>query len=60
MSKKDDRAVHVVPENDLRPHIETGTDCWCKPRVEKHPGHDVVVVHNSMDGRELVERHGVN
>lgn len=42
---------HVVPINDLRDHrVESDEQCWCKPRIE-----DGVVVHNSMDQRELYE-----
>jgi hypothetical protein len=46
--------VHVLPVNDLREHVE-GTLCWCRPRVEEEDG-GTVVIHNSMDGRELIER----
>ena len=46
--------AHVVPINDLFSHIEVGTRCHCKPRVEKfNPG--IVVVHNSYDFREFDE-----
>jgi len=65
--------VHVLPVNDLREHDETRT-CWCRPRIEieedfltalvgQSPGsfeRRVLVVHHSLDGRELVEQHGVN
>ena len=53
-------AVHVVPINDLREHDESGLTCWCDPTVETFPTGGVLVVHNSADGRELVEKHGVN
>lgn len=40
---------HVKPIDDLRPH--EGCGCWC------HPLEDAgVIVHNSMDRREYVER----
>jgi hypothetical protein len=39
---------HVYPVDDLREH--TSTDCWCRPTDD-----DGVVVHNSLDGRELYE-----
>jgi hypothetical protein len=42
----------VWPLNDLRDH-EIDGDCWCNPFAD-----DGVVVHNSMDRRELLERHG--
>lgn len=59
--------IHVLPENDLRVHQET-RECWCRPRctfsdvgfVGVDDDAAVVVVHNSADGRELVEQHGVN
>jgi hypothetical protein len=44
-----DGAIHVWPLNDLRVHV--GLDCWCRPRDD-----DSVLVHNSMDRREFVER----
>lgn len=50
--------IHVLPENDLKPHDETRA-CWCQPSVRRE-GKGMIVVHNSLDGRELVERHGVN
>lgn len=62
--------VHILPIDDLRAHEET-RDCWCRPTLQRHVRHAVdrgvairietiVVVHNSADGRELVEEHGVN
>lgn len=42
--------LHVVPLNDLRDHEESET-CWCRP-VGIFDGDGVVIVHNSMDGRE--------
>ena len=44
----------VVPVNDLRDHEEGTGRCWCRPRVEEEDG-ATIVVHNSMDGRELYE-----
>lgn len=52
------RDVHVLPIHDLRAHQEA-RNCWCQPRVEA-VGPGVVVIHQSADGRELIERHGVN
>jgi hypothetical protein len=43
--------VHVVPDDDLRPHREIS--CWCQPRSSMDD--DMVIVHNSMDGREAFE-----
>ena len=48
---------HVVPVDDLKQHDEVGI-CWCKPRIERH-GNGFVVTHNSADGRELIERQGL-
>lgn len=52
--------VHVLPIDDLREHEETRA-CWCHPTLEEVDGDPdaVVVVHNSADGRELVEEHGL-
>ncbi len=44
--------IHVVPIDDLREHIEDNDRCWCRPRVEDD---GMVIVHNSMDGREKYE-----
>ena len=49
---------HVLPIGDLREHVES-SECWCDPVVEQGPMF-VMFTHNSADGRELVERHGVN
>jgi hypothetical protein len=40
---------HVYPFNDLREH--SLADCWCRPTDD-----DGIMVHNSLDGRELYER----
>ena len=45
---------HVLPVNDLKEHTED-TTCECKPRVEFENG-NMIVVHNSFDGREHVEK----
>lgn len=44
---------HVTPVNDLEPHEEAST-CKCGPEV-LHIDGNMVVVHNSFDGREGVE-----
>ena len=46
--------IHVLPVNDLREHVES-EDCWCHPRIERVGDDGWLVVHNSADGRELVE-----
>lgn len=53
--------VHVLPIGDLRVHEET-RDCWCRPDKVREPYEEaaIVVVHNALDGRELIEAHGIN
>jgi len=41
--------TYVYPVNYLREHAVT--DCWCSPVDD-----DGIVVHNSLDGREMYER----
>lgn len=41
---------HVIPNNDLREHIEA-VDCWCLPKDDGQ-----IVTHNSADERERYER----
>lgn len=43
--------VHVLPVNDLKPHIEAGEWCHCAPRVDGD-----LVIHNAYDGREFYEQ----
>lgn len=45
---------HVTPTNDLQPHEES-TTCKCEPKVEIMESGDMLVIHNSYDGRELFE-----
>jgi hypothetical protein len=49
---------HVLPIDDLREHVEN-RDCWCKPVLSRTDDNRILVTHNALDGRELVERHGV-
>lgn len=44
---------HVIPNNDARPHEQT-TTCECGPKVE-HIAGNMVIIHNSFDGREGIE-----
>ena len=46
--------VNVVPVNDLKPHID-GPSCACGPRVECLDNGNRIIVHNSYDGREVLE-----
>jgi len=50
---------HVVPENDLKPHIESGIYCHCDPEVRLEPPYGRLVIHNSYDGREFFENEGI-
>ncbi len=57
-----DPDVHVIPIGDIYEHQES-RECWCQPKVTANK-QDVlqqpIIVHNSADGRELVEQHGLN
>ena len=44
---------HILPENDSGTHEEL-TTCHCQPKVVIEDN-NIFVVHNSFDGRELVE-----
>jgi hypothetical protein len=51
--------IHILPVGDLRNHDEARS-CWCGPQIEQDDnGRWLVVVHHSMDGRELIEQHGL-
>lgn len=47
-------AIHILPINDSEPH-EEATTCKCKPTVEILEDGEMMIVHNSFDGRERVE-----
>lgn len=44
---------HVLPVDDIKPHEES-TTCKCEPKVI-HVNGNMVIVHNSFDGREGLE-----
>lgn len=53
-------SYHVEPIGDLIEHDATGqADCVCGPQTRPEKGDDGsvnwIVVHNSLDGRELHE-----
>ena len=52
-------AWHVIPVNDIIEHEDTGDECPCGPRVDPVRREDGsvgwVIVHHSLDGRELTE-----
>jgi hypothetical protein len=47
--------IHVVPDCDLMPHELDGDDCACGPRQELLENGSWMIVHASLDGRELHE-----
>jgi len=49
---------HVLPIDDLRPHVERRS-CWCQPAIERLKDGVLLVTHHALDGRELVEQHGI-
>jgi hypothetical protein len=51
------RDLHVTPIRDMKRH-RYSRRCWCAPKLEAVEG-GVLVLHQAMDGRELVEEHGL-
>ncbi len=51
-------AIHIVPTNDLKEHEESST-CECLPELIVENG-TMLFVHNSYDGREIIELKGLN
>lgn len=51
--------VHVVPVDDLIDHVIDSVDCPCGPATEsvfrEDGGNGWLVIHHSLDGRELYE-----
>lgn len=47
--------LHILPINDIKPHEDT-TTCHCNPSVEVTDSGDMMVIHNSFDGRENYEK----
>lgn len=45
---------NVLPTNDLKEHIENGS-CFCSPKIEKQENGSILIIHNSLDGREEKE-----
>ena len=46
---------HVVPINDPPGHLTEGIACACCPKVEHYDNGNTLVIHNSWDGREILE-----
>jgi hypothetical protein len=52
-----DNTVHVWPDGpDHVDHDLDGAGCICGPTLEEQSNGNVLVVHHSLDGRELTER----
>ena len=47
--------IHVYPLNDIEEHDIETTLCKCEPRIIAESNSDIIVVHNSFDGREGIE-----
>lgn len=49
--------IHVYPLNDEKEHdiSDKGNTCECEPGIIIEPNSDIIVIHNSFDGREGVE-----
>lgn len=47
--------IHVLPINDINYHIED-IKCHCNPKAEEIENGNLIVIHNSFDGRELKEQ----
>lgn len=46
--------IHVLPLNDLKEHMES-IDCECHPKLTYVGEGNLIVTHNSYDGREHFE-----
>ncbi len=49
--------IHVTPLDDTEEHdlSDTGNTCKCNPEIIIQPNSEIIVVHNSFDGREGLE-----
>jgi hypothetical protein len=45
---------HILPLNDTEEH-ERSPFCQCEPKIEKQENGSMLIIHNSFDGREMVE-----
>ncbi len=46
---------HIYPLNDVQEHDLEAVGCSCIPKIMFEEG-DMLIVHNSFDGREILER----
>lgn len=53
-------ALHVTPVNDLREHVNHGTDCWCKPEIDTTDDGELLdraaVAYALRQAADMVER----
>ncbi len=54
------RQYHILPIDDTREHVAPGLNCWCNPKIVRYENGARLITHDAEDGRQLVERHGVN
>jgi hypothetical protein len=47
--------THILPINDLEEHEELST-CKCSPEMKVLENGYMMIVHNSFDKREIIER----
>jgi hypothetical protein len=49
--------IHVAPLDDIEEHnlSDTGNTCKCNPEVIIQSNSEILVIHNSFDGREGLE-----
>ena len=45
---------HILPINDIKEHEESSS-CHCVPKSEILENGDIMITHNSFDGREFIE-----
>lgn len=43
--------INIIPIDDIKEHIEDST-CHCFPMVEILENGEIMIIHNSYDGRE--------
>lgn len=43
--------INIIPIDDIKEHIEDST-CQCYPTVEILENGEIMIIHNSYDGRE--------
>ena len=46
--------INIIPLNDYEEHEES-TTCKCSPKIEFNKEGELIVIHNSFDGRENTE-----